>query len=210
MEVGEILRATRRLLPVDPLMAVFAAVLLSGLGFLFDAGIVTNSSFNLVISGATIAFQFAITRRLLDRMGYPLPGKPRGLAFVGLGIVAGLGIVLGLLLLVVPGLILLVRWSLSTPILISSEQGVFDSLRDSWHGTKGHFWAIVVSLIVVYLPGIALFIAGVIAAELSGSAYAGYLVANLAFNTAMVGGWIATVAIFSLLNQSPAVAEVFE
>lgn len=208
--VGDILRETRRLLPVDLTTSVFAILLLAGLGFLIDVGIVTNSGFNLVISGATIASQYVITRRLLDRMGYPMPGRPRGLAFVGLGIVSGLGIALGLLLLIVPGVVLLVRWSISTPILLSSEQGVFDSIGESWRQTEGHFWAILGSLLVVYLPGIAIFTAGLVAAQISGLDIVVIAVANLAFNTALVGGWIATVAMFSLLNRSPSIAEIFE
>lgn len=219
--VGEILAQTRRLLSVDPVMAIAAILLLSGLGFLFDTGVVSNNSFNLLITGATLALQFALTRRLLRRMGYAMPGKPRGGAFIGLSIIAGLALIAGLLLLVVPGIILLVRWSLGTPILISSEESITNTLRHSWHHTDGHFWAIFISLLVIYVPFVAMFGAALVMSngsafaelvpeEVGGLAYAGILIANLAMNSGIVGGWIAAVAIFSLLQSSSAVADVFE
>ena len=40
--------------------------------------------------------------------------RPRLTALIGGGLVAGIGVGIGLVLLVVPGLILLVRWSLLT------------------------------------------------------------------------------------------------
>jgi len=214
--VGEILAQTRHLLPVEAPSAILAIFVLSGLGFLVDSGLVTNASFNLVISGVTIACQYILTRRLLEDVGYALPDRPRGLAFLLLGIVAGLGIVVGLLVLIVPGIVLLVRWCVSTPVLLSSETGIFGALQESWEQTEGHFWPILLSLMVVYLPGLAIFGAGLAIygfgpdGATNGSLYAGALIANLALNGTIVAGWIATVAIFSLLRSPPGGAEVFE
>lgn len=190
--------------------AALAIIVLVGLGFLVDSGIVTNSSFNTVISGATLAFQYWLTRSLLEQLGYAMPGRPRGWAFVGLGIVSGLAILLGLLLLIVPGLILLVRWSITTPCLLSSDDGIFDCMRRSWHQTEGHFWPIFTSLLAIYLPALAVGLGGIVAAAWGSEPYAGILLADLFFNISLVAGWVAAVVIFTMLNPAPALVETFE
>lgn len=71
-------------------------------------------------------------------------------AIFGLSLLFGIGIVFGLVLLIIPGLLLLVRWSLSLPVLLGEESGVTESLRRSWELTAEH-WMLALAVTSVLL-----------------------------------------------------------
>ena len=68
------------------------------------------------------------------------------------GVLAGIGILIGFILLIVPGLILLTRWVLVTPAVVLERLGPTDALRRSWNLVRGHSWTafgvIVVTLVI--------------------------------------------------------------
>lgn len=66
------------------------------------------------------------------------------------GLLAGAGIALGLIALIVPGLFLLTRWILVTPAIVLERLGATDALRRSWELVRGHGWP-VFGVIVVTL-----------------------------------------------------------
>lgn len=71
-----------------------------------------------------------------------------------LSLVSSIAIGLGLLLLIVPGAILYVIWSVATPVLVAERRGVFGSLGRSRALTKGARWpvfAIVLILMAIYV-----------------------------------------------------------
>lgn len=71
------------------------------------------------------------------------------LPLLGLAIVAGLATGLGYILLLVPGLILSVLWSVAAPAVVVEKRGVFESLQRSRDLTRGHRWS-VFGLLVLY------------------------------------------------------------
>lgn len=75
------------------------------------------------------------------RMFFPL---------LGLAIVATLGTMLGYILLIVPGIILSVMWSVAAPAVVVEKRGVFDGLQRSRDLTRGYRWS-VFGLIVIYV-----------------------------------------------------------
>lgn len=68
---------------------------------------------------------------------------------LGLLILWYLGFLLGLILLVVPGIILLCMWSVSLPVLIGEGQGVFASFGRSRELTRGLRFKILITLLVI-------------------------------------------------------------
>ena len=86
-------------------------------------------------------------------------------------ILAGIGIAIGFVLIIVPGLILLTFWSLIVPSIVIGGEGVFGSFRKSWRTVRGYAWHvfgtyvlvflilivfdIVIGLILLFLPGVA-------------------------------------------------------
>ncbi|RWM16867.1 MAG: hypothetical protein EOR72_09245 [Mesorhizobium sp.] len=61
---------------------------------------------------------------------------------LAIGILVGLGAGIGLMLLIVPGIILWLGWSMSVPVLIQERRGVFGSMSRSRALTKGSRWSL--------------------------------------------------------------------
>ena len=103
-------------------------------------------------------------------------GLARFLPILGLALLYGLGIMLGAMLLVVPGLILLVMWAVAVPSCVVEELGPVASLKRSAGLTKGHRWQIFGIMIVLLigsgvmsqLIGFMLRPAGAVVAALAG------------------------------------------
>lgn len=72
------------------------------------------------------------------------------LPLIGLAILTGLGVGLGFLLLIVPGIILAVMWSVAVPAKIVERIGVMQAFSRSNDLTRGRRWAIF-GLFVVYV-----------------------------------------------------------
>jgi len=72
------------------------------------------------------------------------------LPLLGLAIVAGIGTLIGFILLIVPGVILCVLWSVAAPAVVVEKRGVFESLQRSRDLTRGHRWP-VFGLLVIYV-----------------------------------------------------------
>ena len=72
-------------------------------------------------------------------------------ALIAAGIVAGIGVALGLILLIVPGLFLLTRWALIPAVIVIEKRGAGDAFDRSWQLTRGHGWPVFGSLIVSFL-----------------------------------------------------------
>ncbi|CDX44080.1 conserved membrane hypothetical protein [Mesorhizobium sp. ORS 3359] len=61
---------------------------------------------------------------------------------LAIGILVALGAGIGLMLLIVPGIILWLGWSMSVPVLIQERRGVFGSMSRSRALTKGSRWSL--------------------------------------------------------------------
>jgi len=82
--------------------------------------------------------------------------RPTLLPLLLAGVLAGIGILLGFVLLIVPGLVLLTRWVLVTPAVVLERLGPTDALRRSWNLVKGHSWtAFGVILVTLVIAAIA-------------------------------------------------------
>jgi hypothetical protein len=75
------------------------------------------------------------------------------------GIVAGVGIVIGFVLIVVPGLILITIWSVAAPVVVLEHPGVFAALGRSRQLVRGNGWQVFGVILVLYvLVGVVSFI----------------------------------------------------
>ena len=121
-----------------------------------------GSLFELAVSIANLVATYILLKRCLAVKGQLRGDGNRFWPYFGMAILWALGIVFGLVLLIVPGLILLVRWSAASGYVIGVGQGVTDSLTSSWNATKGHGWAI-------FFAGLAVYVGTIVVAGLFGA-----------------------------------------
>lgn len=119
---------------------------------------------------------------------------------IGAGLLAGLGIAIGFVLLIVPGLILLTIWALIAPVIVVERSGVMGAFSRSQQLVKGNGWRvfgvlIVMFLILVVAQQILLAIGNGIAGDIGGAI--GYLAA--ATITAPLPALTAAILYFTLV-----------
>jgi hypothetical protein len=82
-------------------------------------------------------------------------GLSLALPVLVISIVSLLAIGLGFLLLVVPGAIFAIGWSVAVPVCVVERTGIKDALSRSWELTKGYrwriFWLVLMYAIAAYL-----------------------------------------------------------
>jgi hypothetical protein len=73
-------------------------------------------------------------------------------------ILAGLGIVLGLILLIVPGLVLMTWWAVLIPVVVLENRSAGDAFSRSRELVRGHGWGVfgVIVLMVLLLIGFSI------------------------------------------------------
>lgn len=121
---------------------------------------------------------------------------------IGAGILSGLGIVLGLVLLIVPGLYLLTIWALIAPVIVVERSGVIDSFGRSRELVRGSgwpvFWTVVVAFLITFVAAIAF---AAIAVALSDGILIEIVLLTLgATFTAPIPALVASVLYFRLLE----------
>lgn len=86
------------------------------------------------------------------------------------GLVAGVGVVLGLIALVVPGLMLLTFWAVAAPVVVLERPPGLGALGRSRALVRGNGWR-VFGVILVFELGLTLVVSGIdVGAEASGAA----------------------------------------
>lgn len=109
------------------------------------------------------------------------------LPLFGIQVIASIGITLGLLLFVVPGLILAAAWCVAAPVRVAEGRGVFESLSRSFDLTRGARLPVLGLLIAGLILTMGIFVAMSAAATAliaalwpAGEAYAGAIVDPIA------------------------------
>jgi hypothetical protein len=121
---------------------------------------------------------------------------------VAVSILFGIAVGIGFVLLIIPGLILLVIWSVVAPVTVLERPGVFAAFGRSRGLVRGNGWNVFAVIVLVFLAvaviGIA---AGVIAAGLGS---VGRALVQWAVNAALapITALSASVLYFALIRQS--------
>ena len=106
---------------------------------------------------------------------------------IGVGILAGIGIAIGFVLLIIPGLFLLTIWAVIVPVIVVERAGVFDSFGRSHQLVRGSGWQVFGVIVVIFLVSfIVRAIIGAIVGGISDDSFAGYAVADLIVNVLLV------------------------
>ena len=134
---------------------------------------------------------------------------PVVLPLIGAGILAGIGIAIGLIVFIVPGLILLTIWSVIAPVIVVERSGAIDAFGRSRALVKGNGWQVFGVIIVVFLIAtIASFVLRAIGAGISDSIAMLALFSLIASTlTAPITALAASVIYFNLIALQGAPAE---
>jgi hypothetical protein len=81
--------------------------------------------------------------------------SPYILPVIGASILAGIGITIGFILLIVPGLILLTYWCLIVPFIVLAGSGVIEAFGNSMRTVRGYAWRVFGTYVLVFLILIA-------------------------------------------------------
>ena len=95
------------------------------------------------------------------------------------GILAGIGVGIGLLLLIVPGLFLLTIWAVIAPVIVIERKGALESFGRSRQLVRGSGWQVFGVIVVLFLLQ---FIVTAVIQALANSvsdSFAGYAIADL-------------------------------
>ena len=99
------------------------------------------------------------------------------------GMLAGIGIAIGLVLLIVPGLFLLTIWSVIVPVIVIERTGVLEAFGRSREWVRDNGWRVFGVIVVIFL-GVAI-VGGVVDAIVGGltdESFVGYALADLIVN----------------------------
>ena len=121
------------------------------------------------------------------------------LPLVGLAIVAGIGIAIGFVLIIIPGLILLTIWSVAAPVMVIEHPGVFAALGRSRDLVRGYGWPVFGAIVLAALIDVAVnIVASIVASGLSdaGTAVVNWIAATL---TAPIFALTSAALYFALL-----------
>jgi hypothetical protein len=95
--------------------------------------------------------------------------SPVVLPLIVVSLLAGLGIGIGLVLLVVPGLFLLTIWAVVAPVCVLERPGILRAFGRSRELVRGHGWTVFAALVLVFLIVLAAgLVAGVVGVALGG------------------------------------------
>jgi hypothetical protein len=98
---------------------------------------------------------------------------------IGAGILAGIGITIGFILIIVPGLILLTIWAVIVPAIVIDKTGVMGAFGRSRQLVRDNGWRVFGVIVVLFLLQVV--VGGVLSAIADGvsDTFAGYAIADL-------------------------------
>jgi hypothetical protein len=168
--VGQVFSRTSAVLSRN-FLTFFVVTLVAGLPRLLwadETNVATAGSFGRLFGGlflslvlGTLAQAIVLYGAFQDMRGRPVNlgdclrvGLNRFFAIIGLAICMSIGLMVGFLLLFVPGVILAVMWFVATPACVVERLGPLSSMGRSSELTKGHRWKIFGMLVLLFVAAL--------------------------------------------------------
>lgn len=152
---------------------LFAATMISAL---------VTMVISALVQGALTRATVAANEGKRATIGESLAGALRVIfPLIGLSILWALGVSIGLILIVVPGIILMLMWAVAVPALVVEREGIFAAFRRSAELTKGARWKIFgLTLVMLVIYWLLYAAAALVGLGTYGSAGTSFTAASLA------------------------------
>ena len=212
LSFGEVIEATFALILND-----FPIVLLIIAGTTAAATTIdmTAPSAGNILNILVLVVQYYLIRHLVDRHGLRSADRLGGFgSFFVVGLITGLAVLLGFVLLIVPGFYLIARWSMVDAAVVAENRGFSDAMRRSWDATADNVLPIALAVLTISLPMIIgltmMFAIGASGDERAMSGLGLSIVVNLLLYASQISIWYFGVALYQLLLAGPAKTQLGE
>ncbi len=195
--------------------AVPATIAVVGLTVLITAADLVSSEVEALIlsSVASAVGQYLLLRNTLGRIGLLAEHPNRAIgSFILASILIGLGLVLGVIALVIPALILALRWTPALPLVLGAERlNATDALEEAMRRTKGQALAILPALLLTVIPNVASVVLVITEVADEAASPLAYGAINLLANIGVVASIYLSVAVYQeTLDPDRDVRAVFD
>ena len=212
LSVGQIIEATFALILGDLPIVLLMLAGISAAATIID---VTAPSAGNILNIPVLVVQYYLIRHLIDRQGLRSADRLGGFgSFFVVGLITGLAILLGCLLLILPGLYLSARWAMVDAAVVGENRGFSDAMRRSWDASEGNVLPIALSILTISVPmiaGLALMLAIDPPLERSAIYALGFsAILNFLLYASQICFWYFGVALYKLLMADSAVTELGE
>ena len=197
MSAGRIIERMLDLFRDNAVPIVVAILALAVLGTAWDYAY-PDSWLSLPLNIASAVAQYWVIRQVLareDLLAANLAGAP--ISYIGVSFLSFVGIMLGFMLLIVPGILLTLRWMPVVPLVLGVERlHTNDALGEAWNRTRGHWRAIGVAYLLTLIPFAGAVLAWVWQPFGIVTQLAALGVANILFNLGMALSWMLSVSVY--------------
>lgn len=160
LEVGALLGRTWAAMSAAPAATLAYIAVLALSGSYADYSFAENAGVTFLDSIASFVAGFFLAGAMLRGLGLRAEGEGGGFgAYFVVCLLGGLGMLLGFLLFILPGVIVMIRWWPAFAIALSEDRGGAEALGDAWKMTEGQFWPIFGVVLIGLVPLVLLTIA---------------------------------------------------
>lgn len=155
VEIGDLIAQVGQIVSRARMAVVVYVAAIVALGTVIDFYFIDSSGYLFLTTTVSLIAGYLLMQALMHSEG--LAGGSAGFgAYFGLSVILGIGTVVGFLFLIVPGIILMVRWMPAYALLLSGDESAGHAPGASWDLTQGQFWPLLAALLIGVAPLLAI------------------------------------------------------